>query len=237
MQKKQNQKNTSTDHGEEQEVISASYFREREERDKRQYYHRTSDLPKGFELKTFKNAKCLNNEEKKFKESFERFCKNFEKIKKLGLGIFMNGTEGTGKTYYSLAIYNELYQKYRVYRTSLGGIFRRIRSSYSNGKESEELIFKEIKECELLILDDLGNEKVSESWGKENLFTLFNLLYENNISVIISTNLDAEDLTSFTSIYGSAKIIDRIKERCKPYAFNWESRRANINKKYFEELY
>ena len=104
-------------------------------------------------------------------------------------------------------------------------------------KNANDIVFKDILESDLLILDDLGNEYISEEWGKEKLFTFFNMLYENEISVIISTNLDTEQLRKFTDIHGSGKIIDRIKERCKPYAFDWESRRANINKKYFEELY
>lgn len=202
------------------------------------YYRNISDLPKNFLEQTFDNSICKNDIEKKHKESFIRFCNNFEKIRNTGLGIFLSGREGTGKTYYSLAIYNELSKNYKVYRTSLSGIFNRIKKTYSKlSNVTDDIVFKDILECDLLILDDLGNEYISEEWGKEKLFTFFNMLYENEISVIISTNLDTEQLRKFTDIHGSGKIIDRIKERCKPYAFDWESRRANINKKYFEELY
>ena len=202
------------------------------------YYRNISDLPKNFEKQTFENASFQNDTEKMHKESFERFCKNFEKIKEKGLGIFLSGTEGTGKTYYSLAIYNILSKNYKVYRTSLSGIFNRIKKTYSKLSEiTDDVIFRDILECDLLILDDLGNEYISEEWGKEKLFTFFNLIYENQVSIIISTNLNAKQLREFTDIHNSGKIVDRIRERCKPYAFNWESKRKDLYKKDFEELY
>ena len=202
------------------------------------YYRDISDLPNNFKKQTFENAICKNDTEKKHKESFMRFCNNFERIKKIGLGIYLSGTEGTGKTYYSLAIYNELSKNYKVYRTTLSGIFNRIKKTYSKiSNVTDDVIFKDIIKCDLLILDDLGNEYISEEWGKEKLFTLFNLIYEKQISMIISTNLETEQLREFTDIHGSGKIVDRIKEKCKPYAFKWKSRREEIYKKYFEELY
>ena len=58
--------------------------------------------------KRFENAKILSSEEKEFKKSFERYCENFEMIKKKGLGIVMIGNPGTGKTFYTNCIMNAL---------------------------------------------------------------------------------------------------------------------------------
>jgi len=69
------------------------------------------------------------------------------------------------------------------------------------------------------------------------MFTILNFLYENDKSMIINSNLDYTQLEEFLKINGSDKLMDRIKSKCKKYLFNWESRRKDLYKKDFEELY
>lgn len=187
-------------------------------------------------VKRFENAIVESDEEKEYKQSFERFCKNFELIKKKGLGIIMIGNPGTGKTYYTTCILNALISKYLVYKTSLSSLLDEIKETYKNGVENEDFIFEKLLEAELIIFDDLGNEFLSD-WGKEKMFSIFNFIYEKNKSLIINTNLDSKQLSNFFNINGSDKLLDRIRSKCKAYVFDWESRRRDLHKKDFEELY
>ena len=187
-------------------------------------------------VKRFENAIVESDEEKEYKQSFERFCKNFELIKKKGLGIIMIGNPGTGKTYYTTCILNALISKYLVYKTSLSSLLDEIKETYKNGVENEDFIFERLLEAELIIFDDLGNEFLSD-WGKEKMFSIFNFIYEKNKSLIINTNLDSKQLSNFFNINGSDKLLDRIRSKCKAYVFDWESRRRDLHKKDFEELY
>ena len=187
-------------------------------------------------IKRFENAIVESDEEKEYKQSFERFCKNFELIKKKGLGIIMIGNPGTGKTYYTTCILNALISKYLVYKTSLSSLLNEIKETYKNGVENEDFIFERLLEAELIIFDDLGNEFLSD-WGKEKMFSIFNFIYEKNKSLIINTNLDSKQLSNFFNINGSDKLLDRIRSKCKAYVFDWESRRRDLHKKDFEELY
>ena len=58
------------------------------------------------------------------------------------------------------------------------------------------------------------------------------------VSLIFSTNLDFKtQLKNFLDVKGSDKLLDRIKERCKPYNFDWKSQRAEIYKEDFERYY
>ena len=87
------------------------------------------------------------------------------------------------------------------------------------------------------MLDDLGSENISENWGEENIYNLLDFLTTNNISLILSSNLSLEDLKNHLSVKKDDKLLDRIREKCKLFVFDWESRRGETYKKEFEELY
>ena len=93
--------------------------------------------------KRFEYAEVKFSEESKFKKSFEKYCENFDKIRKKGLGIMMYGSPGTGKTYYTTCIMNVLNQKYLVYKTTLSSLLEEIRKSYKNyGNENDDFLFE-----------------------------------------------------------------------------------------------
>ena len=215
------------------ETVSFSIFRQQDIFK----YMRLSKLTEQDWHKRFENSEVLNSEEKEFKKSFERYCENFEVIKNKGLGIVMIGNPGTGKTFYSNCIMNALNFKYIVYRTSLSALLEEIRENYKKrNDENDEFLLERLSKVELVILDDLGNEFLSD-WGKEKMFMILNFLYENNKSMIINSNLDYTQLEEFLKINGSDKLMDRIKSKCKKYLFNWESRRKDLYKKDFEKWY
>ena len=208
------------------ETVSFSIFRQQDI----YKYMELSRLTEQDWYKRFENAKVLSSQEKEFKKSFEKYCENFEVI-------VMIGNPGTGKTFYTNCIMNALNSKYLVYRTSLSALLEEIRESYKKrNDEDDEFLLERLSKAELVIFDDLGNEFLSD-WGKEKMFMILNFIYENDKSMIINSNLDYEQLEEFLKINGSDKLMDRIKSKCKKYLFNWESRRKDLYKKDFEELY
>ena len=210
--------------------------------DEREYlkgkYYNLSTIEPDLHKKTFDNAKTLNDKEKAHKESFQRYCNNFGELSKKGLGILLMGKKGTGKSYYADCIFNELSPKYVVYRSTLSFVFQRFKNTYNpNSKITIIDLIKELKECDLIILDDVGSENISEEWGEENIYNLINFLTTNNVSIIMTSNLSTNDLRNHLSVKKDDKIIDRIREKCKLFIFDWESRRGDTFKKEFEELY
>ena len=211
--------------------------------DEREYligkYYNLSNIIPGLHKRTFENSNTKSKKEKEHKESFERYCENFEDIKIKGLGIIMLGNAGNGKTFYSDCIFNNLLSKgYVVYRTTISSLFQRFKDTYNpNSKVNIKDLIKELKECDLIVLDDLGSENISENWGEENVYNLLDFLTTNNISLILSSNLSLEDLKNHLSVKKDGKLLDRIREKCKLFVFDWESRRGETYKKEFEELY
>jgi DNA replication protein DnaC len=121
------------------------------------------------------------------------FVKNFGESNQKNL--LFSGTTGLGKTFLSSCIANEVLKKgYTVlYQTApllLDTIFE---YKYGKSSSSEEL-YKSLFDVDLLIIDDLGTENVSQAKATE-LFTLINSrLLKSNTKTIISTNLTLQEI-------------------------------------------
>ena len=89
----------------------------------------------------------------------------------------------------------------------------------------------------MIILDDLGKENISETWGKSKLYTIFNFFYEKEKCIIISTNLGKEEIADFMDTQGNDALLDRFREKLDTLEFVWESRRKKIGKKLFEKFW
>jgi putative DNA replication protein len=214
-------------------------LRRQQRQEKIRYFLNISDLPSKWQEYTFENAEILCKEENKIHQKLKYYCKNFKKAKEKGLGLYLCGEVGTGKSFYSLCIFNELLSNYyKVYRTTLNGIYQRIQSTFSNFNNlTEEKVFKDLLNADLIILDDLGKENISETWGKSKLYTIFNFFYEKNKCIIISTNLGKREIADFMDTQGTDALLDRFRERLYTLEFVWSSRREKIGEKIFEEFW
>ena len=107
--------------------------------------------------------------------------------------LYMHGATGLGKTHLSLAIANEVIAKgYNVIYDTAQNIFSSLEKekfSYSNSNEREA----EILDCDLLIIDDLGSEFVT-NFTTAALYNIINTRINRSKPVIISTNLTEDEL-------------------------------------------
>lgn len=107
--------------------------------------------------------------------------------------LYMHGATGLGKTHLSLAIANIVAEKgYRVIYDTAQNILsslEREKFSHSNSGERE----KEILECDLLIIDDLGSE-FSTQFTTAAIYNIVNTRINRSKPVIISTNLTEKEL-------------------------------------------
>lgn len=135
------------------------------------------------DLDHFKAAVELS---KKFVETFKQDYRN----------LFFYGTVGTGKSFLSGCIANELLQAgFSVIYFSASGLFDRLARYAFDTKEKDVLydFYGDLYDCDLLIIDDLGTE-ITNSFVTSQLFSCLNERGLRRKSTIVSTNLSLEEL-------------------------------------------
>lgn len=140
------------------------------------------------------------------KEKAQNFIDNFDNIDEKNL-IFM-GSTGVGKTFLTNCIANEVLKQGKtvLYQTA-PVMFDEINDAKFGRDESKSNLLENILNVDLLIIDDLGTEKISDSKITE-LFSIINtrLLNQNHkvTKTIISTNLNVDELfKTYTTRIGS----------------------------------
>ena len=134
------------------------------------------------------------------------------------IGLLMIGSVGNGKSFTACCIANALVDKgVSVIFCNFDAILNRIKSTF-NSKEDEYSILKTLNSAQLLVLDDLGTETISE-WSKSKLYNIVDYRYREKKTTIVTTNLSQEQLIS---LYGD-RTFDRLREMCVPLKFRDKS--------------
>jgi DNA replication protein DnaC len=126
-----------------------------------------------------------------------RICHSFiDNFKRDFQNLFFYGTVGTGKSFLSGCIAGELLKKgYSVIYFSSAGLFDTLARYTFDSKAKETLynFYKDLYNCDLVIIDDLGTE-VTNSFVASQLFACLNERHLRRMATIISTNLSLEEL-------------------------------------------
>jgi DNA replication protein DnaC len=133
----------------------------------------------------------------------------------IGRGLWLFGDTGTGKTTLAMLISKAALEDRRsVAIYSLPKLLARIRRTYDSepGGDSYLALFERLTSVDLLHIDDLGAEKSSD-WVLEQLYALINERYENQRSMLITTNLphaELEDQIGARSVSRLSQICDQV---------------------------
>lgn len=133
--------------------------------------------------------------------------------------LYIYGAPGTGKTYLASVIANErARQGKRSAFVNTPDILENLREFNQVTKPDEptradKLHFLYTTAC--LIIDDLGAEKPTP-WTCENLFKIINRRYNDARQIIITSNLNIEELQKYMNCTAGDRIIRRICDMCIP---------------------
>lgn len=138
------------------------------------------------------------------REACETYAAEF---REKGGNLLFTGPAGVGKTFLSHCIAKELMEQcVEVLYLSASELFEIFSRNMSSGREAkEEETYRYVKECELLIIDDLGTEW-SNSFTNAQFFTCINDRKLKKKATIISTNLS---LAGLAQMY-SERVVSRI---------------------------
>ena len=146
---------------------------------------------------------------KKFYDNYS--ISNYQK------GIYLHGSFGSGKTFLLAALLNELKEKKKakfeiVYYPTL----------LRNLKEDLSIVDSKVNyysNVEILLLDDIGAENVT-NWGRDEILgTILQYRMDNHLTTFFTSNLDINELEKHLSItkdnmdmVKARRIIERIKQ-------------------------
>ncbi len=146
---------------------------------------------------------------KQFYDKYDN-TKNFK-------GLYLHGSFGSGKTYLISALFNELKINKKV-TTAIVYLPELLRDLKDNWDEINMKI-NYYQGVDLLLIDDIGAEKVSE-WGRDEILgTILQSRMNNNLCTFFTSNLTITELEQHLALTKSGvdslkarRIIERIKQ-------------------------
>lgn len=168
------------------------------------------------------------------------YCKNWKDMKAQNVGMTFMGPPGIGKTFLTFCIANKLLEQFvPVIAISSINIINRIYESYGKfGEEGEVTIINQLKNADLLILDDLGAEHEGRK-GKEKqiIYSIIDSRIRAKKPMIVTTNLNKQQLRNkLTGTDGIDRSYDRLLEVCPIIEIEGKSRRMESGDKKFDIL-
>ncbi len=191
-----------------------------------------SGIKKRFRQRTFENFIADTKGRKHAFAIAKRYAETFNDRYANGDGLYIEGTNGTGKTHLAGAIALHLIQEGRtvICKTS-SDMLLDIKNTFDKEYIKESAVLEAYKSADLLIIDDLGKEQCTD-WSMSILYSILNDRYEDMKPTIITTNYGAEDLIRALTPkgYDNTKIvaiISRLRETSTVVTMAWNDYRIS----------
>ena len=143
----------------------------------------------------------------------KRFVNRIDENLDNGRGLWFFGSVGTGKTTLAMLVSRHALEAGRsVAIYSLPRLLAEIRTTFDDDGRGTSYVdlLDRLTAVDLLHIDDVGAEKTS-AWVLEQLYAIVNARYEDERSVIITTNLERDDLAEQIN----ERTVSRLEEMCE----------------------
>jgi DNA replication protein DnaC len=141
----------------------------------------------------------------------KRFVRDIDINLDEGRGLWFYGSVGTGKTTLAMIVSRAALDAGRsVAIYSLPRLLAEIRATFESDSQGSYVDFLDrLAAVDLLHVDDVGAERTSD-WVLEQLYAIVNARYEEERSVIITTNLERDELVEQIR----ERTVSRLEEMC-----------------------
>jgi DNA replication protein DnaC len=141
----------------------------------------------------------------------KRFVRDVDANLDAGRGLWFYGSVGTGKTTLAMLVSRAALDAGRsVAIYSLPRLLAEIRATFEADSEGSYVdLLDRLAAVDLLHVDDVGAERTSD-WVLEQLYAIVNARYEDERSVIITTNLERDELVEQIR----ERTVSRLEEMC-----------------------
>ena len=153
-----------------------------------------------------------------------RFANNIDKHLDAGRGLWFMGPVGTGKTTLAMLVSKAALEAGRsVAIYSLPRLLNEIRDTHRAERSHVDLLDR-LAAVDLLHIDDVGAERTTD-WVLEELYSIVNARYEDQRSVVITTNITDRDALCDQI---TARTVSRLTEMCDELPLDGDDRRMEF---------
>jgi DNA replication protein DnaC len=166
-------------------------------------------IPKRYQNAAFDRPPVTLIEPRQTVQQVRSFTVRIEDHLDAGRGLWLMGPVGTGKTTLAMLVSHAALKAGRsVAIYSLPDLLRKIRHTFDTGSHDD--LFEQLTAVDLLHIDDIGAEQ-STPWVLEELYSIVNARYEDQRSIVITTNiLDPDALSEQIT----ERTVSRLTEMC-----------------------
>lgn len=153
-----------------------------------------------------------------------RFVDGIDANLDAGRGLWFMGPVGTGKTTLAMLVAKSALQAGRsVAIYSLPRLLNEIRDTHRAERSHVDLLDR-LTAVDLLHIDDVGAERTTD-WVLEELYSIVNARYEDQRSIVITTNITDPDALSQQI---TERTVSRLSEMCEELDVLGDDRRMDL---------
>ena len=168
-----------------------------------------------------------NKKEVEIAKDFTEKCIN----KNQKNGLIITGKSGVGKTHLATAILNKLTEKNMlVLMGRLILLLDVIKDTFKDFSSKEKDIIELYSKVDMLIIDDLGTERIS-SWALEKLYTIIENRNENKLPIIVTTRFNKESLLDRFSQSEDEELSEAVIQKLYQFCYGIELKKYDQNEK------
>ncbi len=200
------------------DYVPCKYKQELDQKNKYKKNIYLFEIPKEIKEASMKKIDITNPDRAEIITWLAHFIEQYQPNKEIK-GLYLNGNFGSGKTYLISAALNELAKKdHQIAIIYYPEFLRSLKESFGDPETYNEK-FKRIKKVELLLIDDIGAETMTEWSRDEVLGTILQYRMQEKLTTFFTSNLTIKDLEEHFSIstrgiekVKAKRIIERIKQ-------------------------
>lgn len=162
--------------------------------------------------------------QKKFVDSF---IQDYDKWSSMGIGFYIySKVRGSGKTFLASCICNSLMVKYQISTKFVSASSLIDLSKQEGGKNPIDVLC----ECNLLVLDDIGQKTTGEDWMNDLLFKIIEARYQKKLVTLFTSNMRCNELRVDDRITSR---IDKITQNIPLPEYSFRSKASSDEKREF----
>lgn len=168
-----------------------------------------------------------NKKEVEIAKDFTEKCIN----KNQKNGLIITGKSGVGKTHLATAILNKLTEKdMLVLMGRLILLLDVIKDTFKDFSSKEKDIIELYSKVDMLIIDDLGTERIS-SWALEKLYTIIENRNENKLPIIVTTRFNKAGLLDRFYQSEDKELSEAVIQKLYQFCYGIELKKYDQNEK------